>query len=278
MHGGKTAAAAAAIGYIEAHLFEKLDLASIAEAASYSKYHLHRVFTEVLGLTPRSYVQRRRLSEAARLLVGTRKPVTEIAQLSGYGSQQAFDFMFKAMYKKTPAAYRRGGIFYPLQLELTLREAPEAISWEVSRAVLEDLDRWVSFAVLVIDGFPGLELEAHRAQIRRSILREQVLVVRDSGAIVGGAVFCAETGAINFLAAHPQYRRLGVTEALLPCLERSAERTLSITTFRAGDKADTGQRACYERLGFVEAELLTEFGYPTQRMVLLPGRGGRADG
>ncbi len=45
---------------------------------------------------------------------------------------------------------------------------------------------------------------------------------------------------------------------------------VSITTFRQGDPADTGQREGYKRLGFVESELLTEFGYPTQRMVLLP--------
>ena len=48
-------------------------------------------------------------------------------------------------------------------------------------------------------------------------------------------------------------------------------RPIAITTFRAGDRADTGQRAAYRRLGFREAELLTEFGYPTQRMVLRPG-------
>lgn len=48
----------------------------------------------------------------------------------------------------------------------------------------------------------------------------------------------------------------------------SIGRELSITTFRQGDKADTGQRAEYKRLGFAEAELLIEFGYPTQRLIL----------
>lgn len=46
------------------------------------------------------------------------------------------------------------------------------------------------------------------------------------------------------------------------CLE------LSITTFREGDRADTGYRAELKRLGFEERELLVEFGYPTQRFVL----------
>ncbi len=45
-------------------------------------------------------------------------------------------------------------------------------------------------------------------------------------------------------------------------------RKISITTFREGDKADTGQHAAYKRLGFAESEFLTEFGHPTQRLIL----------
>ena len=45
---------------------------------------------------------------------------------------------------------------------------------------------------------------------------------------------------------------------------------ISLTTYRAGDKADTGYREEYYRLGFAERELLIEYGYPTQRFVFLP--------
>ena len=43
---------------------------------------------------------------------------------------------------------------------------------------------------------------------------------------------------------------------------------ISVTTFREGDKADTGHREVWESLGFAKAELLIEFGYPTQRFIL----------
>lgn len=46
------------------------------------------------------------------------------------------------------------------------------------------------------------------------------------------------------------------------------EKELHITTYRKGDKADTGHRRALKDLGFAEAELLTEFGYPTQRFIL----------
>jgi hypothetical protein len=43
---------------------------------------------------------------------------------------------------------------------------------------------------------------------------------------------------------------------------------ISITTYRVGDKADTGHRSAIKSLGFAEAELLIEFNYPTQRFIL----------
>ena len=69
----------AVIDYVEDHLTEKLDLDRIAEAVHYSKYHLHRMFADTVGLTVHDYIQRRRLTEAAKLLVFSDKPILEIA-------------------------------------------------------------------------------------------------------------------------------------------------------------------------------------------------------
>lgn len=101
----------------------------------------------------------------------------------------------------------------------------------------------------------------------------------DGELAVGAMAFTDHGGSIDFLGVHPQYRRQGITKAFLDYITENIfpGRTVTITTFREGDRADTGQRAEYKRLGFAEAELLTEFGYPTQRMVLMPGRGGNAD-
>ena len=41
----------AVIDYIESHLDGKLELETVAEAVHYSKYHLHRLFTETVGMT-----------------------------------------------------------------------------------------------------------------------------------------------------------------------------------------------------------------------------------
>ena len=73
------------------------------------------MFTKTVGMTIHDYVVRRQLTEAAKLLVFSTKPIIEIAFICGYESQQAFTVAFKAMYKITPAEYRERQEFYPLQ-------------------------------------------------------------------------------------------------------------------------------------------------------------------
>lgn len=271
----------AAIAYIETRLNEKLDLETAAKAAGYSKYHLHRTFAACAGQTVHSYTRRRRLTEAAKQLVYTQKPIIEIALAAGYESQQAFTTVFKAMYKRTPLAYRENGTFYPLQLALTLNQTPTASKAvrKITYAEQTDIPAWKDFVTLVIDGFPCLDETEHLRQVKQYIQRRQALIIRDGAVITGAAAFSEQTGSIDFLAVHPQYRRCGIANSLLAFLTSSLfpGREISVTTFRAGDKADTGQREAYRRLGFVEGELLTEYGYPTQRLTLPPRREKASD-
>ena len=70
------------INYIENNLTEKLNLSSIAMGVGYSKYHLHRMFVETVGLSIHDYVQRRQLTESAKLLVFSDKSILEISLLN----------------------------------------------------------------------------------------------------------------------------------------------------------------------------------------------------
>ena len=108
------------VDYIESHLEDKLDLDHIAQEAGYSKYHLHRMFTSIVGFTIHSYVQRRRLTEAVRLLIFTRQSIMEIALFAGYETQQSFSVACKAMFGCSPQVLRKKGNFYPLQLKFTV--------------------------------------------------------------------------------------------------------------------------------------------------------------
>lgn len=95
------------VDYIDNHLEEKLSLDSISSDINYSKYHLSRMFVSVVGFSVHNYIQRRRLTEAARLLTFTDKPIMEIALFAGYETQQSFTIGFKAFFKCTPQAFRK---------------------------------------------------------------------------------------------------------------------------------------------------------------------------
>ncbi len=107
------------VDYIDSHLEDRLDSESISRQAGYSRYHLSRMFTSITGLSLHTYIQRRRLTEAARQLVFTDRPVMDIALSAGYGSQQAFTVGFRALFRTSPRAFRKKGDFHPLQLKFT---------------------------------------------------------------------------------------------------------------------------------------------------------------
>lgn len=266
---------AQAIQHIENHLNHKLDLDSVAAALNYSKFHLHRIFKKTTGLTIHNYIQRRRLTEAAKLLVSSQKSIIDIALISGYESQQAFTGIFKAMYKTTPAHFRETNVFYPLQLEICLTTAPRKTSFlkeDIQFATPADIEDWMALVNLTIDGYPCLNKSEYRAQLHQCIANKNALILRDERTAIGILGFSADTGSIDFLAIHPQYRHFEIAQLFLDKLADDLlfGKEISLTTYRTGDKADTGYREEYRRLGFAERELLVEYGYPTQRFVLLP--------
>lgn len=108
---------------IEQHLSdETLNLDFLAQRAGYSKYHLHRMFTLVVGLSVHQYIQRRRLTEAAYKLIFTNMPIIEIALCAGYETQRSFSIAFKVMFRCSPHLFRRRKSFLPLQLKYTVHE------------------------------------------------------------------------------------------------------------------------------------------------------------
>ncbi|MCI9079807.1 MAG: helix-turn-helix transcriptional regulator [Lachnospiraceae bacterium] len=108
--------------YIERNLDEDLSLKRIEEELHYSKFYINRLFAKETGCTIYKYIQKRRITEAARQLAGTGKPIAEIAQESHYNSQQAFTLAFRQIYLCTPQEYRRNGIFSPEQPEITIMD------------------------------------------------------------------------------------------------------------------------------------------------------------
>lgn len=95
--------------YIEARLDGDLSLDALAREAGASPALFTQAFAQAHHLTPHQYVIRRRVAQAARMLIGTSLPLSEIALRAGFASQSHFSNSFKRITGETPNAYRRAG-------------------------------------------------------------------------------------------------------------------------------------------------------------------------
>lgn len=83
-------------------------LAELADAAAISRFHFHRLFKQVTGVTPRDYARTHRLGDLARRLDAGEK-VTEAIYGAGFGSSSRAYDAAPAALGMTPSARRRGG-------------------------------------------------------------------------------------------------------------------------------------------------------------------------
>ena len=133
------------IDFIEERLTteENLDLDKIANIANYSKFHLHRMFSNIVGCTIHQYIQKRRLTEAARQLVYTNKSIIDISLNAGYEAQQSFTLAFKRLYEESPQAYRKRQIFLPIQLKFEKQKIKNISSYTNLNMKCEVKAAWV---------------------------------------------------------------------------------------------------------------------------------------
>ncbi|GGX61053.1 AraC family transcriptional regulator [Tateyamaria omphalii] len=78
----------------------------MAEIAGATERTLHRDFTQEFGQTPSRFVEERRLTIARLYLEGSRKPIKEIASLSGFVTEQKMRRSFMKLLGILPKDYR----------------------------------------------------------------------------------------------------------------------------------------------------------------------------
>lgn len=97
-----------AIDRIDASCDAPLSLAELAAHAGFSPFHFLRLFRRVTGTTPHRYLIGARLRLAARLLVDTRRPVTDIAYAVGFADLSNFVRTFHRVIGAPPRTFRSG--------------------------------------------------------------------------------------------------------------------------------------------------------------------------
>jgi AraC family L-rhamnose operon transcriptional activator RhaR len=106
--------AALLAGHIEQYLRDNysrpIRMRDVAAQVHLSERHTNRLFQRVTGTSIKARLTALRLEAASQLLLSGRRPVKEVAEMSGFPDVQHFTTLFRRHTGLTPAAFReRGG-------------------------------------------------------------------------------------------------------------------------------------------------------------------------
>ncbi len=96
--------------YIKEHLSEEITLSSLANVACYSPWHTHRLFREVMNMTPSDYIRKLRLSSSAIRLRDQKVKIIDEAYNCGFESVDGFQRAFYKEFGCNPKEYAKNPI------------------------------------------------------------------------------------------------------------------------------------------------------------------------
>ena len=113
-----------AIGYMEDHLTDGIDLEDVAGAVHLSPFFLQRGFSLMTGVGVGEYLRSRRLYEAALALKSGGEKVIDVALRYGYETPESFAKAFARFHGATPTQVREGAAirtFLPLTIHISIQ-------------------------------------------------------------------------------------------------------------------------------------------------------------
>jgi AraC family transcriptional regulator len=93
--------------YIDSHIAEPVLVADLCALAQLSEAHFSRAFRHTFGKSPHAFVIRRRVELAARYMLYTEAPLSDIALRCGFADQSHLCKHFRHATGYPPAAWRR---------------------------------------------------------------------------------------------------------------------------------------------------------------------------
>lgn len=98
---------ARALDHIGNHVYEKLSVATVANASNVSASYLTSLFHKYMQISPGEYIRRIKLEESKKLIREGKMNFTQIAELLQYSTVHHFSRQFKDKFGITPTEYAR---------------------------------------------------------------------------------------------------------------------------------------------------------------------------
>lgn len=129
-----------AADYIEDQLFSDIRGEDVACKTGFSLYHFHRIFQNLTGENLKSFIRKRRLSEAAKLLITTKKKIIEIAYDCQFETPESFSRAFKKIFGLNPLEYRQNRV-NAHWIKMTEKLCSENLRLRIGQVALEPVIR-----------------------------------------------------------------------------------------------------------------------------------------
>ena len=94
------------ISWLDEHYMEMITVGQLADAAGICVRECQRTFAGILHTSPMQYLNRRRITAAAELLISTELSVSEVGFRCGFDNPGYFAKQFRRMTGMTPKKYR----------------------------------------------------------------------------------------------------------------------------------------------------------------------------
>jgi AraC family transcriptional regulator, regulatory protein of adaptative response / methylated-DNA-[protein]-cysteine methyltransferase len=146
--------------YIRAHLESQLTLKALGRQAGISPAHLQRVFTRIVGVSPRRFADACRV-ELLKSKLKTGDTVTTAMTCAGYGSSSRLYERAADQLGMTPGQYQKGG---PMAIRFTTAKCA------LGRVILAATEKgvcWLSFGTTDEQMESALRAEFPKAAVRR---------------------------------------------------------------------------------------------------------------
>ena len=99
------------LDYCSQNFKQDLSLSSLEEEIHLSKYYISHLFGDKLGVSFNEYINSLRVSEACRHLRLGDMSITEISEMSGFGTLRTFNRAFQKQMGMSPSQYRKSNKF-----------------------------------------------------------------------------------------------------------------------------------------------------------------------
>jgi AraC family transcriptional regulator len=98
--------------YIDKHIGTHMPVAEMGRILQLSEAHFARAFRRTFGQPPHAFLVKRRIQLAARLMLTSDTPLSEIALTCGFADQAHLCKQFRRLMGESPAAWRRNRHYY----------------------------------------------------------------------------------------------------------------------------------------------------------------------